>query len=212
MQDYVDRPLDIGSAISFGWNKFVANIGPLLLAALAVFAVQAVFTFIERGVDGRFAFWLVRIAGNVVSIIIAMGWIRIGLNIVDGRRADVADLFVVDGGFWSYVGASIVFGICVTIGLIFFIVPGIIIALIWFFYGYNIVDKGDSMMEAFARSNQLTKGRKGQLFVFMLVLALLNIVGLLLLIVGVLVTAAISLIAVAYVYRRLCGEPVAEAS
>lgn len=210
MQEHTDRPIDIGKAISFGWNGFVANIGPLLLAALAVFAVQAVFSLLLRSVDGAFADLLVQIASWVISLIIAMGWIRIGLNIVDGRRADVADLFQFDDRFWSYAGASIVFGICVAIGLVFFIIPGVIIALIWFFYGYNIVDKGDSMGEAFARSNQLTKGRKLELFAFGLVLILLNILGLLLLIVGVLITAAISLIAVAYVYRRLSGEPVVD--
>jgi uncharacterized membrane protein len=212
MQEHTDRPVDIGSAISFGWNRFLANVGPLLLAALAVLAVQIVFSIIQLSVDGWFAYWLVQVASTVVSIIIAMGWIRIGLSIVDGRRADVADLFVVDDRFWSYVGASIVFGICFTVGLLLFIIPGVIIALIWFFYGYNIVDKGDSMMEAFARSSELTRGHKWELFVFMVVLVLLNIVGVLLLFVGVLVTAAISLIAVAYVYRRLCGEPVAEAA
>lgn len=212
MQEYTDRPLDIGKAISFGWNGFLANIGPLLLAALAVFAVQFVFSMVLRSVDGLIVRWLVQMASWVVSIIIAMGWIRIGLNIVDGRRADVADLFQIDDRFWSYVGASIVFGICFGIGLLLFIIPGVIIALIWFFFGYNIVDKGDTMMQAFARSNQLTKGRKLELFTFALVLVLLNILGLILLIIGVLVTAAISLIAVAYVYRRLSGEPVVEPS
>ncbi len=43
---------------------------------------------------------------------------------------------------------------------------------------------------------------------FFIILFLLNILGLIVFIVGVIVTAAISLLATAYVYRRLEGESV----
>jgi hypothetical protein len=41
------RVLDAGSAISYGWNGFKANIGPLALIALVVMAVNVVMGWVQ---------------------------------------------------------------------------------------------------------------------------------------------------------------------
>lgn len=58
---------------------------------------------------------------------------------------------------------------------------------------------------ALRRSAEITRGNRWQLFGFLIVLLLLNIVGLLALVIGVLITSAVSILALAHVYRRLDG-------
>ncbi len=58
-------------------------------------------------------------------------------------------------------------------------------------------------MEAFRESARMTDGQKGQLFLFGLVIALFNLAGALCLLVGLLFTIPASMMAMAYVYRKL---------
>ena len=100
--------------------------------------------------------------------------------------------------------------ICFGIGLILCIVPGIIIGLIWMFYGFVIVENPNTgATDALKKSQEMTKGRLGELFVFGLALFGINLIGAILCGVGLLFTYGISAIAVAYAYRSLRGEPVA---
>ena len=118
-------------------------------------------------------------------------------------------MFVFDG-WLRYVIASILFNLGVFIGVFLLVVPGIIFATVFGFYGWLIVDKDAGVGDSFSRSAEITKGNRWNLFAFSIVLLLMNIVGLLLLVVGVIFTAAISLVSLAYVYRVISGEqPVA---
>jgi len=79
---------------------------------------------------------------------------------------------------------------------------------------YEVID-GAGIMESFERSTKLTDGYKWQLLGFFVVLALINAVGALLFLVGLLVTIPISMIAAAYVYIKLkerAGEPAVAAT
>lgn len=101
----------------------------------------------------------------------------------------------------------------VSIGLILLIVPGIILAIIFVFYGFHIVDTGSTdPIGALRRSAEITRGHRWQLFLLGLVLLGINILGLLALIIGVLFTSGISLLAIAHVYRRLVPAPVGDAA
>jgi uncharacterized membrane protein len=98
----------------------------------------------------------------------------------------------------------------VGIGLVLLIVPGVIVAIVFAFYGFHIVDTGSTdPIGALRRSAEITRGHRWQLFLFGLLLIGLNLLGILLLVVGVLFTSGISLLAVAYVYRRLSPAPAA---
>jgi uncharacterized membrane protein len=67
--------------------------------------------------------------------------------------------------------------------------------------------QGLDPIEALRHSSHITSGNRWSVFVFLLAALALNIVGvLLLLVVGVLVTSAVTLIAGAHVYRQLDGS------
>lgn len=200
--DAQPRGLDIGEAIGSGWRLLWPNIGPMALFAVIVWVVNIVVSIPQQ--QGGVAGFLFGVLGFVLTQLIAIGWIAMGLAIVDGRPVTsqtITERFSLLG---PYLLAAIVFAVMVFVGLLVLIVPGIILAITFGFYGFHIVDTGErDAMGALRRSAELTKGRRGQLFLFGLALVAINILGLLALVVGVLITSAISLLATAHIYRQM---------
>jgi len=93
----------------------------------------------------------------------------------------------------------------VAVGLILLIVPGVIFSVRYMFYGYAVVERNARPLEAMAQSAAATRGAWWNVSLFGLAILLLNILGALLLGVGLLVTAPMSALAAAWVYRRLTG-------
>ena len=113
-------------------------------------------------------------------------------------------------GFFNYLVAGIIFGIAVFVGLLLCIIPGIIVAVVFMFFGYGIVQQPDlGAVDSLKRSAEITKGYRWQLFGLAILLALINFVGLLACGVGILFTYGISAIAIAYAYKTLSGQAVA---
>lgn len=198
----------IGDAISFGWLGFKLNVAILLLVLVVIFGINAGFAIITASANSGLAGFLISLASWVVSVVVGMGILRIALKITDGTTPEIADLFVFDINFVAYVVASILVTIAVLLGLVFFIIPGIMIALAWGFYGWPIVDRGALVGESINVSANITRGHRWHLLGFFVVLGLFNLLGVIT-IFGWLVTVPISIIATAYVYRRLSGDPVA---
>ena len=199
----------IGEALGYGWKGFWKNIGQLIVVGLAVVGIQLVFAWVGSQVDSGFLGSVVGFVGSVISIIIVLGWIRAGLAITRGESIELGSVFTFDGWF-RYAIASILFSLGLAIGLILLVIPGIIFATVFGFYGWLIVDKGAGIGDSFSRSAEITKGNRWNIFALSIVLLLLNMVGLLLFVVGLVFTAGISLVTVAYVYRIISGEqPVA---
>jgi len=200
------RDFDIGASFRYGWERFKDNFGPLAIAALAVFLTNAVVSTLTRQTDGVVAF-VMSVISFFVGQVIAMGWVRMSLKIADGEEASVADFVERLDLLLPYAIASLLFSLMVAFGLVALIVPGIFLAIVFCFYGPAVVDEELGSIDALQRSAAITRGYRGKLFLFWLAVLGLNILGLLVFVVGVLVTSGISLLAFAYVYRSLAGRP-----
>jgi uncharacterized membrane protein len=202
--------IGIGDAVNYGWTAYWKNVGALVVIALVVIAVNIVIGLIA-GATGNVAFQIViQFIGFLASMLISLGWIRVSLDVTRGVKPEVADLFKFDG-YGPYIGASILFAIGFYIGLILLIIPGIIFAVAFGFYGFVIAERGDGVgvIDSLKESADLTRGNRWQLFGLGIVLLLINLVGALLCVVGLIFTLGITIIAWAYVYRTLRGESVA---
>lgn len=209
MQQYTGRTFEIGQALGAGWRNFWPNILPMALFALIVWAVNAVLQLLQDDA-GWFAAFLLGLAGFLVGQLVAIGWIKLALDITDGRQVSAGAIVDRFRLVVPYLIAAVLFALMVSIGLILLVIPGIILFIVFAFYGFHIVDTGQTNpIEAFRRSAELTRGHRWHLFGFGLVLIGINILGLLVLIVGVLISSGVSLLAVAHVYRRL-ATPVAD--
>jgi uncharacterized membrane protein len=210
MQQHTGPRFDIGEAVSAGWQRFWPNILPMAAFAVIVWAINGVFQLLQRDANagGRFLLGLISF---VVSQLVAIGWIKIALDITDGRSINTQAVIEKFRLVVPYLIAALLYALMVTIGLILLIVPGIIVLIVFAFYGFHIVDTGSTdPIGALRRSAEITRGQRGRLFLFGLLLIGINLLGILLLIVGVLFTSGISLLAVAHVYRKLAPATVAD--
>ena len=113
-------------------------------------------------------------------------------------------------GLAAYIVASILVTIGVVVGLILLIIPGIILLIMWHFFGYVIVqNSATGALDAMRRSAEITRGHRWQLFGLGLLLLGINLIGLVACCVGVIFTEGITAMTVAYAYKTLSGQSVA---
>ncbi len=205
----MSSPLQVGDAVSYGWKGFTKNVGQLIVIALVIVLVGWVIGALQWVFDSWLLSTVVGFAGWLVALLLALGLIRAALAVVDGRQPAAEMLFATEG-YGQYVAAAIVAGIGVGLGMLLCVIPGLILAFMWQFFGYSIAD-GDTTdpIGALTRSWNLVKDNLGSLLVLALVLMLLNFVGALLCGIGLLVTLPVSAIAVAFAWRTVTGGRVA---
>lgn len=206
----VDAGFSKREAIRFGWRAATSNLGFFIVVLIIAGAVNTAPSVLQAiggprsplGILAQIGFF---VAGQVVG----MGLTRISLRFADGEKAEVADLFSTLPLFWSYVGASILYGLVVLAGIILLFVPGAIWAVKYSQYTFLVIDKGMRPVEALRRSGELTRGVKWNLFLFYLLLIGVILLGAVALFVGLFVAMPTAMVASAYVYRRLFARAAA---
>lgn len=195
-------------AIDFGFKTAKKNI----LFFLSVFVVWAMVTVISSALQNSlnvnrqpFLSFIFSILTWVVSSIIAMGIINISLKFVEGKTPKLKDIYYTKNLF-NFILASVIRAIIIFAGLILFIIPGIIFSIKLQYSQYLIVDKNLDAIDSIKKSWEMTKGVKWNLFLLGLILGLINILGILALLVGILITVPLTLVANAYVYRKLYSQ------
>ncbi|CAB4961259.1 unannotated protein [freshwater metagenome] len=200
-----------GAAISYAWSATMKNIGPLVLMTLVILVVQVLMQFIFGRGTGAIAF-LFSIATSIISLILAMGLIRAALRVTDGGTPELSQLTETDQ-LGPYIVQAILVGLAIGIGLLICIIPGLIAAVLFAFAGYAVIDSRDGdAVGAIKRSFEIVKGNFGAVLGLMVLLILINVVGALLCLIGLLFTYPMTSVAIAYAYRTLNGQPVANIS
>lgn len=91
------------------------------------------------------------------------------------RSASVRDAFArVKGRFALVVLLTLALGFLVGVGLVFLIVPGVLLALMWSLAIPVMVLEDKGIGDSMSRSSQLTKGSRGKIFVIWLLFAVLS--------------------------------------
>jgi uncharacterized membrane protein len=197
----------IGEALQFGWNTMKENFALVLGVMLVFIAIQVVPILFQ---DLEPADAMLALVAMLVSMILSLGAVRIALNLYEKRRGDLGDLFSQTSLFPDYLVATIVYVLIVIAGLILLIIPGIVWAIKYSYYGYYIVDKRKSPFDAIKASGQATKGHKWHILGLWLVIVGVNIVGALALGVGLFLTVPTTSLACAYVYKQLASAESSE--
>jgi hypothetical protein len=193
---------DLGTALSYGWNKFIANIGDILIIWLVVFGVQLGFNLLQRLVGGGFLVsTTLTIIGFVISMILQIALIRVGLLITSGQKPTVEAAFSTDN-LGPYIVASLLFGLALFIGLLVFCIGALIAGFLLWFYGYFVIDRNEDPVTSLKSSYELVTKNLGVVGPFALIAIVLSFCTL-----GL--AAPILQISSAYIYRSLNGQPVA---
>lgn len=202
------KTFEIGEAINVGWEIVKHNIWFFVGLLLLIWVLNAIPDFLSSLVqkDVPILAFVLDIGGYVLSIILSIGAIKIVLDFLDGKKGDYKDLFSQTSLFVKYLGASLLYGLIVIGGCLLLIVPGVIWALQFQFFGYFIVEQKLGAIDALSKSSEITRGHKGNLFLLWIVFFLVNLAGLFALVIGLFVTIPIVMIATGYVYKKLRDE------
>jgi hypothetical protein len=138
---------------------------------------------------------------QVLSIFLSLGATRIGLNVVSGREFSVGMLFGGGRKLLTAIGATILYGLMVSIGTLLLIVPGIYLAMRYGQYLTAIVDRDMGIMEAFQYSSSLTANNRMNLFLLVLLSILITVAGCLALCIGLLFAFPVIWLAWIVAYR-----------
>jgi uncharacterized membrane protein len=198
----------IADAITYSWNAAFRNFASVMLVSVVVFVGNGL-VFLISTVNGNAGLNLAfQLLGVLVDLLLVLGLVRASLDVVQGRTPTLAEVFRPDG-YGPYLIASILFLVGVWLGIVLLVVPGVIFGIVFQFYGYVVAEHPDvPALVALQRSAQITHGVRFRLFGLSVILLLLNLFGAMLCVVGLIVTYAITAIALAYVYRLLTGQPV----
>jgi len=202
----------IKEAIKFGWEKMKSNFWILVTIIMVVWLGGSLPAWIEKATQAKtpalsFVFAIISV---LLQFIISIGLIKISLKLCDSQKPKVSDLFSGYPLFLNYLIVSIVYGLIVMAGFILLIVPGIIWAIKYQFAQYLVIDKGYKPIEAIKKSGQITKDAKWSLLLLGLLSGLINVLGAIALVVGLFATVPTTMVAKAFVYRKLLEHPEAE--
>lgn len=196
----------VKESLRFGWEAFKKRpwilMGGFVLAT-AISGTASAILDPGEGAPLTLVTVLMVLASFVIGLIVELGLTTFSLRAHDSiETLKLGDLWN-PSPLWRYFLGQIVVGAIVILGLILLVVPGIIAALGLMFVAYLIVDKQMGPIDALKESWRITKGHKGQLFLFTLAVIGINILGFLALLVGLLVTVPVSMLAAVHVYRTL---------
>ncbi len=198
----------VAESLRFGWNQTQAHLKPMLIIGASSAFLAALNQALTRGHGAN---GLLILGVQVLQAMVVMVLIRAALRLADGQPFDLSSPGALLTGFLNYLLTSALFGLIVLCGLILLIAPGVVWLLRYCFAGFLAVDRQLHPLEALRESRRITNGARGQLLVFGLACAGVNLLGAIALGVGLLFTVPTTCIAAAHVLRQLQARVSSEA-
>jgi uncharacterized membrane protein len=216
--------------LEFGWRAVTGdyvNVGlPLVTAFFVIWLIEggfalarAVLTQMAREFGGTLIgpFTWVDVGWFPVSYLIGLalqafilgGAARFSLDVARGQKPEFGVVFSGGNYFLPMFAAHLIASICVGLGLMLCVVPGIILSVGWMLATPLIVDRNRSATVALRESWQLTSGQRLDLFGYLLLMVGVAILGFFACCLGlVLLSLPVIAVSSASLYIRLTGEPI----
>jgi hypothetical protein len=175
-----------GRWISEGWQMVKADIGFYMLTGLIFAVVSGIIPVILQGP-------------------MIVGFHIICMKRIMGRPTDFADLFKGFNYFLPALVASLLIGLFTSIGIMLCIIPGLVVAAMYKFTYLFIVDKRMDFWPAMESSHAITKSDYFGFTMFLIVMALVDILGFLCCVVGIFVAIPVTIAAITIAYKEIVG-------
>ncbi|WP_062993592.1 hypothetical protein [Nocardia anaemiae] len=201
--------LDVGNALSYGWEKFRANFGPWLAVTAVGVIIYLAFVLIVQAVqpNSLFSLLLIFLAVMVAIWLLQAAMIRGALYETDGNKPTFASYFHFVNAGNVLLTALLAFALT-WLGAALCFVPGLIAGFLCMFSLHFVVDQEQGPFEAIKSSATLVIANIGQVLLLALAVLVITFVATLLCGFGLLVAGPVCTIAVTYAYRALTGGTV----
>ena len=173
-----------GRWIGEGWRLVKSDLGTYMLITLMFFLLSGIPL----------------IGGALIA-----GYHIFTMKKLMGRNAEFADFFQGFNFFVDTLVASILISIFVFLGTLCLIIPGLVIAAMYKFTYLFIVDKRMQFWPAMKASHAVVRNDYFGFTMFLILAFLVNVLGFLCLIVGLMVTVPLTFAAITVAYRDLVG-------
>jgi hypothetical protein len=121
------------------------------------------------------------------------------------RPADIGDLFKGFEFFIPTLLATILIGVFTFVGFLLLIIPGLVVAAMYKFTYLFIVDKRMGFWQAMQASHAVVRQDYFGFVMFLILAFLVNVLGFLCLVVGLLVTVPMTIAAITVAYHEIVG-------
>lgn len=226
----------VSEAFQYGWTKFQQNIGEIIIAIVVWFVALVVavgVTWLLAGIFltssvgtydpqtgtysggsslGFFGFLLTWAIGAFVIFaayfIAGVAFLRVGLLATKGDRIEKSKLFSTEN-LGPYILTVLLMVLVISIGSMLCYLPGLVAALFLFFAPFYALDRGMGPMESFRASVTLVNRNLAKVIVLFIGAMIALALGYIVCFVGIIIAYPVVMIAYAYMYRQLNGEPIA---
>jgi uncharacterized membrane protein len=190
------EPLPLGDYFKTGWGLFKQYPTGFVGFCLINLLIQGVLNSLSYvGVA----------AAAAISTPLLMGNFIVSAKLLHGQAPEFRDFFTGFQYFLPLLLLSVVAGVFISIGTLLLIIPGVYLAVAYLFASYLVVDRRMDFWPAMELSRRTVNPRWFGFFAFVLLVAVLNLAGAVLLGVGLLVTIPLSFCAVTAAYADIFG-------
>jgi hypothetical protein len=209
--DFIERDYEvkIGDYFSRGWEIFKQYAWAFILFTLVTFLIAGLVSMLPSPLGlrtfGDNPLGGANILTNILSPILGVGYYFVAFQIIRNRAYSFGDFF---NGFKKFLPVfltAFVSSILIALGFILLILPGIYLAVAYLFAQLFVVDKSLNFWSAMESSRKVITKKWFSFFGLVLLLALLNVLGAIVLGIGLLVTIPLSACVVAAAYEDVVG-------
>lgn len=193
----------IKEALSFGWLKYKEH-WKFLVPLFIVMAVLYAFVSYTQPLDDiSMSIVALQFLGNIIVAYLSIGIMNVMLRIYRAEPIEIKNLFLSWNIFWKSMIGSILVSLTVLAGFILLVIPGLVWWITYSFYFYFIVEKGAGPVDAMKMSRKITVGERWHILGCFLIVILTNLVGAIVIGIGLFVSVPVSMLMLVYVYKKL---------
>ncbi|MEB3185354.1 MAG: hypothetical protein VKM97_05660 [Cyanobacteriota bacterium] len=209
--------MQYGSIIQQGARGFARNawvlVGFSVLYFIAVALVALLASKVGMGLAGPMPnllllvpYGLLLLLKVVVHLVGNIALIHGGLLAARGQTFRFGQLFAVSAEIFNLLGYSVFVAVAILLGLLAFGIPGIYLAVAYWFAAFVLVDRRIAFLDAMAISRALVSARWFDIAAFLLVLGAISISGVIAVGLGLFATVPLAVCIGASAYLQLTAE------
>lgn len=175
-------PLPIGAVLGNGVRAFFRSPAPLMIRSLLLLAVPSAVLLVWQSSESMRetnpAFFWVYLLIWLGSFVVTgyVGW-----PLARAALVAASPDYTPGGGDWwvrdGFVRATTAFSFTVAIGMVFLVIPGVMVLMIYTFYPFLILERKAKGFTSLALSSELTRGNRMRLLLVVTVLVALFVPG-----------------------------------